>query len=370
MKPQLSFHIPQPCHEDWNKMTPVDKGKFCNSCSKQVVDFSTMTDHEVLNYFSKTSGKVCGRFANDQLQRPMQPIKTEKKKTWWIAALMPLLLLFDKADAQKKNSKDTTVFAIAKDPQPIIMGKVLPPKNIPDTSGFVNDTTVSVCTRTLGTASIIVPDIIKEKKLLIHGKVTDQKNGEPIAFATIMIKGKNIGTATKADGTFDLLVHTSSNDIRIVISSVGFEEKELSILANDYNNIELETKDTLLPGVVVTTSLREVTAGGITFCKKVTRKQIIDTTIRKIFHVEAFKKYPNPVLRGNQLNVDVKQEGEFSIQLFDNNAKLLLVKDFTASKGYTLTMIDIPNTFVAGAYYVRLVNEKTKKQYTDKIIVQ
>ncbi|MFX6803812.1 hypothetical protein ABTH20_20355, partial [Acinetobacter baumannii] len=82
MKPELYLHIPTPCHEDWDKMTPVQKGKFCGSCNKEVVDFSLMTDAEVLNFFIKSTGNTCGRFYNDQLQRPLQETKIEKKRGW------------------------------------------------------------------------------------------------------------------------------------------------------------------------------------------------------------------------------------------------------------------------------------------------
>jgi len=80
MKEQTHFHIPTPCHEDWDNMTPRDKGRFCASCSKQVVDFSLMSDQQVLNYFKNATGNVCGRFANDQLQRPMIETPQQKKK--------------------------------------------------------------------------------------------------------------------------------------------------------------------------------------------------------------------------------------------------------------------------------------------------
>ena len=90
MKEQTYFHIPEPCHENWDNMTPQDKGRFCASCSKQVVDFSLMSDQQVLNYFKNATGKTCGRFANDQLQRPMIETPKQKKKAWWIAAMIPL----------------------------------------------------------------------------------------------------------------------------------------------------------------------------------------------------------------------------------------------------------------------------------------
>ena len=34
--------IPNPCHEDWNKMTPEDKGRHCSVCDKVVIDFTKM----------------------------------------------------------------------------------------------------------------------------------------------------------------------------------------------------------------------------------------------------------------------------------------------------------------------------------------
>lgn len=58
--------IPEPCHEDWNKMTPNDSGRFCGSCSKNVIDFTNMLPDEIQVYFQK-HGNVCGRFKNSQL---------------------------------------------------------------------------------------------------------------------------------------------------------------------------------------------------------------------------------------------------------------------------------------------------------------
>jgi hypothetical protein len=62
-----------------------------------------MSDQQVLNYFKNATGNVCGRFANDQLQRPMIETHNKRKKFGGLQAMMPLLLVFGKANAQKKK---------------------------------------------------------------------------------------------------------------------------------------------------------------------------------------------------------------------------------------------------------------------------
>src|SRR5829696_9108786 len=105
MHKHISIHIPQPCHEDWNKMSPVQQGRFCQSCSKEVVDFSLMSDKQVLDYISRATGKLCGRFADDQLDRSIkEPATPAKKKVWavMLSFLLPLVF-WNKAEAQKRT---------------------------------------------------------------------------------------------------------------------------------------------------------------------------------------------------------------------------------------------------------------------------
>jgi hypothetical protein len=73
MNPKFSIQIPNPCHEDWNQMLPAEQGRFCQSCEKTVVDFSQMSDKQVLEYFKskqQTSQRVCGRFRVEQVSSP------------------------------------------------------------------------------------------------------------------------------------------------------------------------------------------------------------------------------------------------------------------------------------------------------------
>jgi hypothetical protein len=68
MERNLKIVIPEPCHENWNEMTPKENGRFCMSCSKTVVDFTSMLPEEIQHFFIQNqNNRVCGRFKNEQL---------------------------------------------------------------------------------------------------------------------------------------------------------------------------------------------------------------------------------------------------------------------------------------------------------------
>nr|WP_294858930.1 hypothetical protein [uncultured Fluviicola sp.] len=71
MKPKkINYKIEEPCHADWDQMKPEAKGRFCESCSKTVVDFSSMSDFSIVNYLENNKHEsVCGRFEEKQLDK-------------------------------------------------------------------------------------------------------------------------------------------------------------------------------------------------------------------------------------------------------------------------------------------------------------
>lgn len=66
----MKISIDNPCHENWDAMNPNEQGAFCLSCQKTVIDFSTKSINEIKSFFRELplTEKVCGRFANDQLE--------------------------------------------------------------------------------------------------------------------------------------------------------------------------------------------------------------------------------------------------------------------------------------------------------------
>lgn len=68
MERKYKIAIPEPCSENWDEMTPKKNGRFCLSCSKSVIDFTTMLPHEVQHFFIQNQNKnICGKFRKSQL---------------------------------------------------------------------------------------------------------------------------------------------------------------------------------------------------------------------------------------------------------------------------------------------------------------
>ena len=99
---KLTIQIPKPCHERWEEMQPTEQGRFCASCQKTVVDYTTLSDQELVQLLNKTSGPICGRLRDDQLNRPITLTNPGSTFSWrrWIGMLTTALLSWKAAFAQ------------------------------------------------------------------------------------------------------------------------------------------------------------------------------------------------------------------------------------------------------------------------------
>ena len=97
----LRISIPKPCQEDWTKMTPVDgtTARHCDSCTKNVVDFTGFSDARMHAYVKEHGANTCGRFRPDQLDRPLRAHQRPSYTPLKIAATAAGLLA-GVADAQ------------------------------------------------------------------------------------------------------------------------------------------------------------------------------------------------------------------------------------------------------------------------------
>ncbi|MEO3403143.1 hypothetical protein AAFN85_04525 [Mucilaginibacter sp. CAU 1740] len=79
MQPIQSITIPEPCHQQWQQMTAESNGRYCDHCCKTVVDFSVMSNEEIITHLS-ANHNVCGRFEKQQLATLQN--NTPDKNTW------------------------------------------------------------------------------------------------------------------------------------------------------------------------------------------------------------------------------------------------------------------------------------------------
>jgi hypothetical protein len=395
MKAQTYLHIPKPCHEDWNKMSPTQQGRHCESCCKTVVDFEMMTDQQVLNFFANAKGETCGRFGNDQLNRALEETKIEKKKgwQWFVATIASLFFFMNRSSAQTKT----------------IMGKPKPPTNVQGQKNIKSTQTVQKRkTRTVTSRAIVqgaamaypieyvrpaepapmelpmevAPYVSTQKTPQLIGSVTDEK-GEPIANAIVSTRTINglINFSTNEAGEF--FVNNplkAGQEVELKFSSMGYEDKTVPLSFDESKlelHVQLKEKAKQLDEVVVVSSPsftchRTMVGGGVmsVSVKQVQKMDTVSTFIKRAMGMEAFKIFPNPASKGKAVNLTINETGDYSVQLLDNNARLINVQNISVSAKKEIKLFNIPATVQRGIYYIRLVNEKNKKQYTDKIIVQ
>lgn len=67
----MKFHIPEPCHENWNEMTPTEKGAYCQKCALEVTDFTRMSPFEIRDVLTEkfqNKERNCGHITHRQLE--------------------------------------------------------------------------------------------------------------------------------------------------------------------------------------------------------------------------------------------------------------------------------------------------------------
>lgn len=430
MKPQLYLSIPTPCHENWDVMTPNQEGKFCKSCCKTVVDFTTMSDAEVLNFFKRNTANTCGRFNNTQLDRGIveQTVKQRKSLKWLLASMLSIAI-FAKAKSQnellgenvvvKENRKppkkpksipavrpaqivkqklsasQKTIEASEQKNQALIKGDTIVTLPKKDLNEIINKEVQIVDTPTLKTKTVevdlvcvVVGGISASRydydeqyfytpppAVIINGIIVDENN-QPVPYASIQIKNKK-GTIANNSGTFELKVNRLKNNLVVEISSLGFENK--TVILNKKSNanlgaIVLKAKTQELEDVVVfagnNTIKGRVTMGATTTYRRVTSGDTLSTikkSIKKLFGFEMFSVYPNPAKAAEILNIKAKEGGDYLVQLLDGQLKLLKTQTSKIDKNQIIPF-QLP-TMVSGVFYVRLINEKSKKTWVEKIVI-
>lgn len=71
MPKKYQITIPNHCQEDWNEMKPTGLGRFCNNCERNIQDYSSMNDNQLVQLLLSDQPH-CGYFDASQLNRVLQ----------------------------------------------------------------------------------------------------------------------------------------------------------------------------------------------------------------------------------------------------------------------------------------------------------
>ena len=212
-----------------------DIGKFCNQCSKSVIDFSKMNDFEIIELIEKKSLTLCGRFSKEQLNRDIE-IERSKNNPHLIK-LFAGLILFVTSPNLLGTSRNI---------------------NILESTKSLNSKKLSKQEFRLNESNLDSPQNI------IKGIIIDNITMQPVSTAQVIIKGTNIGTNEIHGGRFELLIpdYFSQDKFQLEIVALGYETAEFAI-----NKVDLPlTKDFF----VSQACLEEISVvvGGITVKRK------------------------------------------------------------------------------------------------------
>ncbi len=330
MAKKIKLSIAEPCHENWDAMTTVEKGKFCGSCQKQVIDFSNMSDRQVAEFFKKpTTGSVCGRFMADQLDRS---IDIPKKRIPWVKYFfqfaLPAFLLSLKSNSAKAQGN--------------ISVKVSE-KNRKKSSAQNEQLRV-------GTTAIIVPD-----KLM----------GDTITMEEVVVVGKSVPTHFPKSPVQTLL----EGKVAVPKDSLVKEEIRITNIDFDFNqNIISNCSSPINDTNII------MIAGGISVDwnpeKEKQKIQVIKEPIVEKA-TPSFKVYPNPISTGSNLTIECKQteEGYYRLELLNTNGQSVHQQEIWIDAEARILNIDIPMV-AAGNYFLVLVNKKSGKKFTEKLVIQ
>lgn len=359
----IQLSIADPCHENWDDMLPEEKGRFCLSCQKTVVDFTQMSDRQIFDYFKNYKGNTCGQFSPAQLDREIVKPRTYSMGGWkyfW-QILLPAVFAFHKAEAQT------------------LKGKVAPK---------------AVCkTDTVKPASIIMgmiaaPSTPQVPKYELEGTVLNEKQ-EPVPYASVV---SETGKTAVADSSGRFLIEMVPGK-SLIISSIGYETKVFSydsIKPDAIKNIEVsKNTNTILINVSVQlepvpAKLQDVIIEGYGVVGKMT---IVSGGVSKIYTTSLFQKVsnpvkelpqftisPNPIQKGQnfQVNLQTKKKGNYLLKIIDASGKTIVEEKLNITSNNQTETISGSALQQAGIYFIHISNpaDKKDKGLTGKIAVQ
>lgn len=209
---EYEIQIPKPCHEDWAKMSASERGRFCGSCKKEVIDFTRYSKEELANRID-TGANICGRFLAHQLNTNITSKQQNKNTNARLLIGISSLLSFGTFSLEAKTN-------------------LKPLLNHQDKTEIWHTNTTEASAYTT-----------------IKGKVFNEDTEEELAFVSVHIKHTDILAETNPNGNYEIKIpreYFTDRTVVMELNYIGYENKSIVINRNSkVINIPLKGDNTL-----------------------------------------------------------------------------------------------------------------------------
>jgi len=184
-----SFSIPTPCAQPWAAMRPTAAGRHCGACQTEVVDFTRLSEAEIMAYLARRGGRpVCVLATANQVAAA----PATRWRRWLLAGLAllgwhPLTSCATKPPQQLPTQATAMPNATATQSQQVIIrGQVLDGDNaVAQVSIFINDTPFGTVTDEKGQFELVMAPGWGP---IAGGKVALKFVGNPFEFQEQILK--------------------------------------------------------------------------------------------------------------------------------------------------------------------------------------
>jgi hypothetical protein len=355
----MQVDIAEPCHENWNQMSPTEKGAFCGKCQIDVVDFSNKTALEVKQILHDNIGKhLCGRFKKVQLEElnsdylvwENQSIHTFQSKFLLACVLVFGMTLFS-----------SCANGIAQDPLPIDFGidkikdslfqpiDTLKGEQINDVKTNQIDYTEIV----MGDFAYVPEEIIVEDSLAINPTDSLEINQleipqiDEIIWTVPQLEFNEdailLGFTTLTPGPGDINISPIFIELNDTLPS-----DSLNLPVNDVQRIH---QDDFVKGKMVAPKKFE------RFIKESVDLEPEPLTLIEENKLFETKLFPNPALRNTTLEVSSTNRSTYLIELYNfEGKKMQTIHQGQLDVGTSIFQIDLTG-YSKGIYIVNVTSE-------------
>ncbi|MCA6069258.1 carboxypeptidase-like regulatory domain-containing protein [Chryseobacterium sp. RG1] len=261
------FQIENPCEETWDNMHDIPEGKYCDLCSKKVLDLTQKTDDEIFQLLEMSNGKICGKIfqhqSNRNFPRPEKIIINHEKRKGYSRLIAGLTI------AASLTGIQTNAVTIENSST-----EISEKKNQPEKDSEEEKTT--------------------DKDFIISGSLINSETGQPLQNieVTLITKEKIFKANTNQDGIYKLIVpafYIQNNNNVLHFDFGGYNDKEYILTKDELRKKQFSFNSSEIDEAVII-------AGGISSKKleptilldgeEITEKELYELNRKdfKIFH--------------------------------------------------------------------------------------